>query len=165
MATARRTSGWLYSYRSRTQNSKSPARADGLIHRLSWAGDRKHPAQPVNKPGEPIRWSARVKGADHRVNAPLTLHPEWVPEPWPACLRPHLGKGWLYLRTHGSGIPAGCKPLWARVRWSFPLRPRNDHRLPSANPPGCTGQQKGMRRPHARPRWQEASFKRSWSWI
>jgi hypothetical protein len=55
MATARRTSGWLYSYRSRTQNSKSPARADGLIHRLSWAGDRKHPAQPVNKPGEPIQ--------------------------------------------------------------------------------------------------------------
>src|ERR1017187_9877043 len=55
MATARRTSGWLYSYRSRTQNSKSPARADGLIHRLSWAGNRKRPAQPVNKPGEPIQ--------------------------------------------------------------------------------------------------------------
>ena len=60
MATARRTSGWLYSYRSRTQNSKSPARADGLIHRLSWAGDRKHPAQSVNKPGEPIQGGFRV---------------------------------------------------------------------------------------------------------
>jgi len=40
-----------------------------------------------------------------------------------------------------------------RVRWSFPLSSRNDHRLPSANPPGWTGQQKGMGRPHVRPHW------------
>ena len=26
------------------------------------------------------RWSTRVKGADHRADAPPTLHPEWVPE-------------------------------------------------------------------------------------
>ncbi len=31
------------------------------------------------------RWSARVKGADHRVNERKALHPEWVPEAWSAC--------------------------------------------------------------------------------
>ena len=57
------------------------------------------------------RWSARVKGADHRVNAHKALHPEWVPEPSPACLGSSLEMGWFYLRTRGSGFPPGCKHL------------------------------------------------------
>src|ERR1035441_5308580 len=74
MATARRTSGWLYSYRSRTQNSKSPARADGLIHRLSWAGDRKHPAQSVNKPGEPIQGGFPVNDNYSSLSTTIKTH-------------------------------------------------------------------------------------------
>jgi hypothetical protein len=35
-----------------------------------------------------------------------------------------------------SGIPPGCDALVTRFRWSFPGEAGNDHRLPSANPPG-----------------------------
>ena len=70
MATTRRASGGRYSYRSRTQNIKTGLRARGLIHRLGWAGDRKRPAQPVNKPGEPIRRSVGATGTDHRKPIP-----------------------------------------------------------------------------------------------
>jgi hypothetical protein len=58
------------------------------------------------------RWSARVKWADHRVNAHTAPHPEWVPEPLPSCIRSCLAMGWYYLRSRGSGIPSGCKYLW-----------------------------------------------------
>jgi len=34
-----------------------------------------------------------------------------------------------------SGTPPGCRNSEPAFRWSFPLSP-NDHRLPSANPPG-----------------------------
>jgi len=61
-ATTRRTSGGRYSYRSRAQSNNSFGGPNGLIHRLGWAGSGKIPAQPVNKSGEAIRWSFRVKG-------------------------------------------------------------------------------------------------------
>ena len=45
------------------------------IHATGLASDRVFTIQPGGL-ADGSRWSARVKGADHRVNAPLTLHPE-----------------------------------------------------------------------------------------
>ena len=54
------------------------------------------------------------KGGDHRVNALLITHPEWVPEPWLACPRVLLGNSWIYVYSDGSGIPPGCNRIIAR---------------------------------------------------
>ena len=100
------------------------------------------------------RWSARGKRADHRVSADIA-----------SCTQKGCQNGCqpvFDLTRTGAGFTRDRAVLaslqdailsGARVRWSFPLRPQNDHRLPFANPPGWAGRQKGRRRPHARPRW------------
>ena len=97
------------------------------------------------------RWSARVKGADHRVNAHPTLPPEWVPEPGQAVFGRNWKQAGFTCERTVLASRRDANRADARVRWSFPLRPRNDHRLPSANPPGWAGHQAGRGKPHARP--------------
>ena len=54
------------------------------------------------------------KGADHRVNAILITHPEWVPEPWLACPGSCLEiAGFTCIRTLLASHP-GCNRIIAR---------------------------------------------------
>ena len=66
------------------------------------------------------------KGADHRVNALLITHPEWVPEPWLACPGSCLEiAGFTYIRTVLASLQ-DATVLSPVNRWSFPLQPWND---------------------------------------
>jgi hypothetical protein len=136
-ATTRRTSGGRYSYRSRAQIAAKVGGPNGLIHRLGWAGSGKIPAQPVNKSGEAIRWSARGKGADHRVNADKASGTQ---KGCQNCCQPVFD-----LTRTGADFTSEHAVLASlqdarisspRVRGSYPLLPRNDPRLPAANPAG-----------------------------
>jgi hypothetical protein len=60
------------------------------------------------------------KGADHRVNAILITHPEWVPEPWLACLGSCLEiAGFTCIRTVLASLQ-DATVLSPVNRWSFP---------------------------------------------
>ena len=64
------------------------------------------------------------KGADHRVNAPLTTHPEWVPEPWPGCLRSCLEIAGFIPAYARFWHPSGMQTSLARVPGGrFPCGP------------------------------------------
>jgi hypothetical protein len=83
------------------------------------------------------RWSARGKGADHRVNADKA-----------SCTQKGCQNGCqpgFDLTRTGAGFTSERAVLASlqdarisspRVRGSFPLLPRNDPRLPAANPAG-----------------------------
>jgi hypothetical protein len=59
-------------------------------------------------------------GADHRVNALLITHPEWVPEPWLACPGSCLKiAGFTCIRTALASLQDATL-LSSANRWSFP---------------------------------------------
>ena len=86
------------------------------------------------------RWSARGKGADHRVNADKA---SCTQKGCQNCCQPVFD-----LTRTGAGFTSEHAVLASlqdarisspRVRGSFPLLPRNDPRLPAANPAGLDG--------------------------
>ena len=76
------------------------------------------------------------KGADHRVNALLTPHPERVPEPWLACLGSCLEiAGYAWVRTVLASL-RDATVLSPVNRWAFPLQPWNDPPATFCQPSG-----------------------------
>ena len=76
------------------------------------------------------------KGADHRVNALLITHPEWVPDPWlvrpGSCLEiPDFTCISTVLASLQDAIV--LSPV---NRWSFPLQPWNDAPATFCQPSG-----------------------------
>jgi hypothetical protein len=82
------------------------------------------------------RWSVRVKGADHWVNARRVCTQNGCQS---RC-KPVFGYPWKRaVFTCARAVLASLRDasiFGSRARWSFPTQPRNDHRLPAANPAG-----------------------------
>ena len=98
--------------------------------RVSWGGDLRATAQ--DRTCTPAGCQTRCWRAGSRLSLPQSQVLA-VRSAGQATLR----AGPSNRRLVGSGTPVrGAGPTDALFRWSFPLCP-NDHRLPSANPPGC----------------------------
>ena len=80
-------------------------------------------------------WTCPQPQGVDQVYAPKALNPDWVPDlAGPSSIL--LGDR-LVLPTHARfWHPSGMRASDTVFRWSFPMGPRNDHRLPAANPGG-----------------------------
>ena len=65
------------------------------------------------------------------------LHPGGMPEPCVRELSQPFSKCNQRQADQSSGTHSGCRVGSASAQWSAPF-PLADHRLPSANPPGCS---------------------------
>jgi hypothetical protein len=115
----------------RMQNAETGAG----VHEVSpfFSGDQSNPAGLAAG----SRWSARGKGADHRKNADKT---SCTQKGCQNCCQPvfdltRIGADSTSKRTVLASLQ-DARISSPRVRGSFPLLPRNDPRLPSANPAG-----------------------------